>query len=97
MKEEKITVTAADGEAEAILYSPGSGKYPGVLDYTDLFGIRPASQSMGQRVAAAGYTVMMPNVFYRHGKLPLLDFEFTMGEERSMQKMAPCSIRSMAR
>jgi carboxymethylenebutenolidase len=30
---------------------------------------------------------MMPNAFYRHGKLPLLDFEFKMGEERSMQKL----------
>jgi carboxymethylenebutenolidase len=85
--EQKITVAAADGEAEALVYTPGGGKFPGVLYFTDLFGIRPASQSMGKRVAAAGYTVMMPNVFYRHSKLPLLDFEFQMGEERSMQKM----------
>ena len=56
-----------------------------MLFYTDIFGIRPANQDMAQRVAAAGYTVMMPNVFYRYGKLPLLDFEFQMGEERSMK------------
>ena len=87
MIEQKITIKAADGSAEAIVYSPGGGKFPALLFYTDLFGVRPASQGMAQRVAAAGYTVMMPNVFYRYGKLPLLDFEFQMGEERSMKAL----------
>jgi carboxymethylenebutenolidase len=85
--EEKITIKAADGSAEAIVYSPGGGKFPALLFYTDIFGVRPASQGMAQRIAAAGYTVMMPNVFYRYGKLPLLDFEFQMGEERSMKAL----------
>ena len=65
MIEQKITVKAADGNAETIVYSPGGGKFPPLLFYTDLFGVRPANQGMAQRVAAAGYTVMMPNVFYR--------------------------------
>jgi carboxymethylenebutenolidase len=85
--EEKTTIKAADGSAETIVYSPGGGKFPPVLFYTDIFGVRPAAQGMAQRVAAAGYTVMMPNVFYRYGKLPLLDFEFQMGEERSMKAL----------
>jgi carboxymethylenebutenolidase len=85
--EQETTVKAADGAAEAIVYTPGGGKFPGVLFYTDIFGIRPASQDMARHVAAAGYTVMMPNVFYRYGKLPLLDFEFQMGEERSMKAL----------
>ena len=89
MIEQKITVKAADGNAETIVYSPGGGKFPPLLFYTDLFGVRPANQGMAQRVAAAGYTVMMPNVFYRYGKLPLLDFEFQMGEERSMKALGP--------
>jgi carboxymethylenebutenolidase len=79
------SVQAADGTAEAFVYTPGDGPHPGLLFYTDLFGIRPANQDVARRIAAAGYTVLMPNVFYRHGKLPLLDFEFQMGEERSMK------------
>jgi carboxymethylenebutenolidase len=85
MTEQEIAVKAADGTAETLVYTPGGGKFPGVLFYTDLFGIRPANQGMARRIAAAGYTVLMPNVFYRYGKLPLLDFEFQMGEERSMK------------
>jgi carboxymethylenebutenolidase len=42
---------------------------------------------MARRIAEAGYTVLMPNLFYRYGKLPLLDFEFQMGEARSMKAM----------
>lgn len=89
MIEYKPGVEAADGSAEAIVYTPGDGPHPGLLFYTDLFGIRPANQEVARRIAEAGYTVMMPNVFYRYGKLPLLDFEFQMGEERSMKAIGP--------
>ena len=88
MIEQKIMVEAGGGSAETFVYGPGNGAFAGVVFYTDIFGIRPASQAMAQRVAAAGYTVMMPNQFYRYGKLPLLDFEFQRGEERSMKAMA---------
>jgi carboxymethylenebutenolidase len=85
--EYKPTIHAADGNAEAVVYTPGGGDFPGLLFYTDIFGIRPESEAMAKRVAAAGYTVMMPNIFYRYGKLPLLDFEFQMGDERSMKAL----------
>jgi carboxymethylenebutenolidase len=81
-------IQAADGSAEAIVYTPGDGPHPGLLFYTDIFGIRPEAQTVARRFAEAGYTVMMPNVFYRYKKLPLLDFEFKMGEERSMKALA---------
>jgi carboxymethylenebutenolidase len=94
MIEYKPTIEAAEGSAESFVYTPGDGPHPGLLFYTDLFGIRPANQAMAQRIAEAGYTVMMPNVFYRYGNLPLLDFEFQMGEERSM-KVIPALFGSL--
>jgi carboxymethylenebutenolidase len=89
MIEYKPMVDAADGSAESFVYTPGDGPHPGLLFYTDLFGIRPANQGMAKRYAEADYTVLMPNIFYRYGKLPLLDFEFKMGEERSMKAIGP--------
>jgi carboxymethylenebutenolidase len=86
--ERKFDIAMKDGDAEAILYRPDDERAcPGVLFLTDIFGIRPANQGMAQRLAAKGYAVLMPNVFYRHGKIPLLDFEFKMGEARSMKLM----------
>jgi carboxymethylenebutenolidase len=85
--EQKITVPVSDGHAEAFVYSPeGGGKYPGVLFLTDIIGIRPENQGMAKRVAEHGYTVLMPNVFWRASKLPIFDFEPQMGEERTMKR-----------
>jgi carboxymethylenebutenolidase len=86
--ERELNIAMRDGTAQAFLYCPDEAKdYPGILFLTDLFGIRPANQAMAKRLAAKGYAVLMPNVFYRYAKIPLLDFEFVMGEERSMKVM----------
>jgi carboxymethylenebutenolidase len=85
MIERKLEIAAADGVADAILYAPDSGKHPGLLFYTDIFGIRPANQGMARRVAEKGYAVLMPNVFYRYGKPPFADANFQWGEPASMK------------
>src|ERR1700744_3622467 len=88
MSEQKLEIAGADGSAEAFLYTPqGEGPWPGLLFLTDIFGIRPANQAMAQRVADRGYAVLMPNIFYRTDKLPIMDFPFQMGEERSMARL----------
>jgi carboxymethylenebutenolidase len=85
MIERKFEIAAADGTADVLLYAPGGGRYPGLLFYTDIFGIRPANQGMAQRIAEQGYAVMMPNVFYRYGKPPFADANFQWGEPESMK------------
>jgi len=85
MIERKFEIAAADGAADAILYAPGNGSYPGLLFYTDIFGVRPANQGMAQRIAEQGYAVMMPNVFYRYGKPPFTNANFKWGEPDSMK------------
>jgi len=85
MIERDFEIAAADGVAGAVLYAPGEGKYPGLLFYTDIFGVRPANQGMAKRVAEQGYTVLMPNIFYRYGKPPFADANFKWGEPESMK------------
>jgi carboxymethylenebutenolidase len=87
MVETKIEVKAADGTAEAYLYTPdGEGKHPAVLFLTDIMGIREANRGMAGRVADAGFTVLMPNIFYRATKLPVFDFAPKFGDERTMKR-----------
>jgi len=83
--EKKFEIATADGTTDAILYAPGEGQYPGLLFYTDIFGVRPANQGMAQRIAGQGYVVLMPNVFYRYGKPPFADASFKWGEPDSMK------------
>jgi carboxymethylenebutenolidase len=72
--ETNIEIKTADGSTDAALYVPkGKGPFPGVLIFTDIFGLRPAFRAMGRRLAAEGYTVLVPNPFYRTKKGPLLE------------------------
>jgi carboxymethylenebutenolidase len=69
-----LDVETRDGVADAYLAAPeGLGPYPGVLLYSDAFGPRPQLERMAQRLAAAGYVVLLPHVLYREGRSPLLD------------------------
>ena len=73
VKETDVSITTPDGMTDAALYTPaGKGPFPGVLIFTDIFGLRPAFRAMGQRLAAQGYVVLIPNPFYRTKKGPLL-------------------------
>ena len=69
-----VDITTEDGVADAYLAHPDDGlPRPGVLLYQDAFGLRPHLRSMADRLAGAGYTVLVPNVFYRHGRTPVFD------------------------
>jgi carboxymethylenebutenolidase len=41
--------------------------------YMDAFGLRPRLEEMASRLAAAGYVVLAPNVFYRSGRAPVVE------------------------
>ncbi|MBW8795144.1 MAG: dienelactone hydrolase family protein [Streptomyces sp.] len=69
-----VDIATADGVADAYLAHPADGlPHPGVLLYQDAFGIRPHLKSMADRLAGAGYTVLLPNVFHRSGRTPVID------------------------
>lgn len=69
-----VDITTPDGTADAYLVHPDSpGPHPAVLFYMDAFGPRPRLKAMADRLAAAGYTVLVPNVYYRSGRAPLVE------------------------
>lgn len=64
--ETDVSVKTPDGTADAVLFHPGgTGTWPAVLMWPDIFGLRPVFREMGRRLAAQGYTVLVPNPFYR--------------------------------
>ncbi len=79
-----VDIATADGSADAYVVHPDDGRaHPGVLLYQDAFGLRPHLTAMADRLAASGYTVLVPNVFYRHGRAPVVDLpEFIDMEAR---------------
>lgn len=69
-----MDIATEDGAADAYAVRPeAGGAHPGVLMYQDAFGLRPHLMAMADRLAAAGYLVLVPNVFYRHGRAPVVE------------------------
>jgi carboxymethylenebutenolidase len=69
MAHEKLTIRTNDGVCPCQLFTPseGEGPWPAVIVYMDAGGIRPAISNMSQRLADAGYLVLLPDLFYRYG------------------------------
>jgi carboxymethylenebutenolidase len=85
--EQAIEITTPDGITDGFLYfTPGSAK-PGVIVLPDIVGIRASIQALAQRVADAGYSVLLVNPFYRTSRTPLFAFEVEFGEERTMKRL----------
>jgi carboxymethylenebutenolidase len=66
--EHAVTIQTPDGSCDAAFIHPASGTHPGVLVWTDAFGLRPSMRDIGKRLAAQGYAVLVPNPFYRVAK-----------------------------
>ena len=67
-----VRITTPDGEADAWYVAPAAGRHPAVLVWPDIVGLRPAFQAMGQRLAGAGYAVLVVNPFYRQVRAPVV-------------------------
>jgi carboxymethylenebutenolidase len=78
-----IEVKTPEGIADAYLTRPDDGRaHPGVLLLVDAFGLRPQIKAMADRIAAGGYVVLAPNVFYRHGRAPVISLDGLDDPER---------------
>ncbi len=85
--EREIEIRTADGTADGFLYQPeGKDRWPGVIHLTDIGGNRAANRDLSKRLASEGYTVLMPNVFYRTGKPPLFPPGSKHGDESFMKR-----------
>ncbi|GAA3290726.1 dienelactone hydrolase family protein [Streptomyces cinereospinus] len=69
-----VDIPTEDGTADAYLTHPDDGgPRPAVLLLMDAFGLRPQLKAMADRLAGAGYTVLVPNLFHRHGRAPVAE------------------------
>jgi carboxymethylenebutenolidase len=84
MHSSTVDITTPDGVADAYAARPDDRPHPGVLFIMDAYGLRPTIDEMADRIAADGYVVLAPNVFYRAGRSPVLPHpDLTDPEQRS--------------
>ncbi len=71
-----VDVQTHDGICDAVFSYPTKGSHPGVLLWHDSPGLRPVMRDLGKRIAAEGYAVLVPNLYYRSARAPVFDESF---------------------
>ncbi|MBA4013132.1 MAG: dienelactone hydrolase [Phenylobacterium sp.] len=88
--EKDVEIKTPDGVADAALYYPeGKGAWPAVLLWPDVVSLRPVFREMGKRLAASGYVVLVPNLYYRVKKAPVVDGAFNFANPDDRAKLGP--------
>ena len=88
--ETEVQIKTPDGTCDAAFIRPKTGSHPGVLFWPDAFGLRPAMRAMAKRLAADGYSVLVPNPFYRVSKATgASGSEFDFGNPEHRAKLQP--------
>ncbi|MGV0718271.1 dienelactone hydrolase family protein [Mycolicibacterium sp. XJ662] len=65
----KINLEPPDGPIDALLDIPqGDGPFPGIVVVHDAIGYGPDNEATSQRIAAAGFLAVTPNLYSRGGR-----------------------------
>lgn len=74
------TIASLDGGTfDAYCAVPGSGRGPGILLFQEIFGINDNMRGLAEKLAAEGYLVLVPDMFWR------LERRFERKDESGMQ------------
>jgi len=88
--EKDVDIKTADGVADAALYyPPGKGSWPAVVLWPDVMSLRPVFRDMGRRLAASGYVVLVPNLYYRAKRAPVIEGAFDFSKPDDRAKLTP--------
>jgi carboxymethylenebutenolidase len=96
--ETNVDIKTPDGSCDAAFIHPTTGSHAGVLIWPDAFGLRPSMRNIGKRLAAEGYSVLVPNPFYRAAKAPVFGdistFDFQNPADRAKLQPLMASLNS---
>ena len=89
--ETNVEIRTPDGACDAAFIHPATGSHPAVVVWPDAFGLRPSMRDLAKRLATAGYSVLVPNPFYRVAKTPVFEdaSNFNFGDPAQRSKLTP--------
>jgi carboxymethylenebutenolidase len=89
--ETNVEIRTPDGTCDAAFVHPATGSHPAVVIWPDAFGLRPSMREIAKRLATAGYSVLVPNPFYRVAKAPVFEdaSNFNFGDPAQRSKLTP--------
>jgi carboxymethylenebutenolidase len=82
------TVTTPDGTCTVRLFTPKvEGPWPGVVMYPDAGGVRDTFDEMAAKLAAFGYAVLLPDVYYRLGNWEPIDMKTAFNDPEQRKRL----------
>lgn len=89
--ETDVTIQTPDGTCDCAFIYPSAGAHPAVIIWPDAFGLRVSMREMAKRLAADGYSVLVPNPFYRVAKSPVFGdiSKFSFSNPTDRNKLTP--------
>jgi carboxymethylenebutenolidase len=94
----EVNIKTRDGICPASVFTPADkvGPWPGVIFFMDGLGIRPVMWEMGQRLADGGYSVLLPDLYYRLGSYPPKNASEVLADPKLIQELMK-SVNSLDR
>ena len=88
--ERTVEIKTPDGACDAAFIHPATGAHAAVIIWPDAFGLRPSMRNMARRLAGvSGYSVLVPNPYYRVGKAPMWEDASTVDFGAVRDKLNP--------
>jgi carboxymethylenebutenolidase len=89
LAEGMVSFPAPGGTMDAFFVHPAKGKHPAVIMWPDIASLRDAFKVMARRLASSGYSVIVPNPFYKDTPAPqFADFD-AFRKDNGFQKVGP--------
>jgi len=80
---------APGGKVDGYFVHPATGKYPAVIVWPDIAGLRDSFMAMARRLAREGYAVLVLNPYYQDTEAPQFDDFDDWREKGGMEKVGP--------
>ena len=74
---------------DAFFVHPTQGKYPGVIMWPDIAGLRDSFMAMTKRLSRQGYAVLLLNPYYQDAEAPQFDDFDAFRSGGGMEKVGP--------
>ena len=85
---QQVAIPTPDGDARGYTFHPeGKGPWPAVIFFMDAPAIRPALFQMCERLAANGYYVLLPDMFWRAGPYEPINMAEAFKDEESRRAL----------
>src|SRR5579859_5881553 len=88
MIERQVEIKTQDGRMNTFICHPERrSPHPAIIFFMDAPGIREELRDMARRLATVGYYVLLPNLYYRHGKGTVLDTSALTADSPERKRM----------